>query len=255
MINNRHLKVVSCIYVLSNDGIIERTMDCFVHQDYPDKELLIIGEECYREKILTDYGQWPLKFIVATSQSSNLERFQLGVNAARGANITSWSDGVWWHPERLRLQLTALESGNHNASMVIGGIVFEDHSGIAYLYNDQCNRNSLVLRSEVLLRKWAVSTHFRFGDESFVDSLIMNENVIGVTNSYLCVEKRKPTGAHELSRAAAEIVMRIKNAPFDYGSKLMQGEELACETSFFCRLKNELLKRVENSQRYHARGY
>lgn len=110
-----HTPRVSCLMVTGNrKKIARRAVKCFLDQNYPNKELVILddGDEDYSE-ILSDIPKGDCHYIKIQKQ----EGTYLGglrnmiLDAATGDYLVQWDDDDWYHPERINIQAGYLDRG------------------------------------------------------------------------------------------------------------------------------------------------
>jgi len=95
-------------------GLAERSIQCFLNQTYPNKELLIIDDgKDDLEPILEKYIHNQYHYHrLEKKEGQNLGYLRnLGLSLATGEFIAQWDDDDWYHPDRLSLQIQALKDG------------------------------------------------------------------------------------------------------------------------------------------------
>jgi hypothetical protein len=104
--------LVSCILAVGESTrFLQAAIRDFRQQEYPNRELLIVGERLARSELSADaQARW----VDAPRGETEREKIVRGANAARGSVIAHWSDD-WNGPERLTQQVAALET--HDAQL------------------------------------------------------------------------------------------------------------------------------------------
>lgn len=131
-------------------------MACFHAQSHPDKELVVLCEDddTATRQFLDSLAPSPdLKVITLPRQADRhlglLRNY--AISQASGAYICQWDDDDWYHPERLRYQLSLLEGTPYAACVLSRELIFDTNTGTAWL---SCVRDwegsVLCLREEAL---------------------------------------------------------------------------------------------------------
>ena len=122
--------MVSCLLPAGNNfGGIARSILCYQEQSWPNKQLVVInyGDEDLAP-LLDEIPSDELRYIHhqqdgVFSMATALNR---GLDHADGSYVAYWSETDWYHPERIRCQLEAMNSGE-DFSLLDGVIVHLDH--------------------------------------------------------------------------------------------------------------------------------
>lgn len=107
--------LVSCIMPTGNRRrFLEQSLKYFARQTYPNRELVIIDDG---NELATDIAVGPNIFYTATARVHTVgAKRNHACEMARGKYICHWDDDDWQHPDRLRLQVEALEKGGAEVS-------------------------------------------------------------------------------------------------------------------------------------------
>ncbi len=106
------LPLVSCILAVGDSTrFLQAAIRDFQRQQYPNRELLIVGESPVCSGNVEDAQ---VRWVDAPCGETEREKIVRGANAARGSVIAHWSDD-WNGPERLTQQVAALDT--HNAQL------------------------------------------------------------------------------------------------------------------------------------------
>ena len=95
--------------------LARRAVQCFAQQTWTNKELVIIddGTEDY-EPILAPYrGDHEIRYLqIDDDESVKLGGLRnMAIEESRGDVLIQWDDDEWYHPDRIRLQVEALDGG------------------------------------------------------------------------------------------------------------------------------------------------
>lgn len=106
---------VSCLMVTANRAnLARRAVQCFLRQDYPNKELVVVddGKQDYsplfRDIPLSDVNYVKIQrnddAVLGTLRNLALEH-------ATGDYLVQWDDDDWYHPDRISIQAACLDEG------------------------------------------------------------------------------------------------------------------------------------------------
>jgi glycosyltransferase involved in cell wall biosynthesis len=183
---------VTCIMITANRlGLAERSIECFINQSYPNKELLIIDDGTDDlEPLLQRYI--PDQYVyhrLEKKEGQNLGFLRnLGLDLATGEFIAQWDDDDWYHPDRLKLQVEALNQGAdacilQATLMHLNTSSFMDHPYIGWLHGGV--PGTIVHRNDALAR---YPLEARGEDTTFLDYWRSNNlTVLPVHYSYLFI--------------------------------------------------------------------
>lgn len=104
--------LVSCIMPTANRRkFIPRSIEYFLRQDYPEKELIILddGEDCVADLIPDDSR---IRYFRETKRKNVGTKRNALCKLAQGEIIAHWDDDDWYPPERLSRQVHALHTEN-----------------------------------------------------------------------------------------------------------------------------------------------
>lgn len=153
------LPLISCICITrERPKLLNRAIRCFHGQTYPNKELIILYEDddLVTNDFLATQSVEAFQNIqtikVHRSHDQHLGQLRnLAIQRASGTYICQWDDDDWYHPERLQYQYRLLIENNAEACVLSREIIFDVHTGNAYL---SCRRNwegSLLCNKEKAL--------------------------------------------------------------------------------------------------------
>lgn len=171
--------LISCICITrKRPQLLQRAIDCFKKQHYPNKEIVILYEDDdpATEAFLAQYvvpGDPAIKQLkVKKSAGQYLGGLRnLAIQAASGAYICQWDDDDWYHPDRLRFQYSLLEQGPY-AACVMGKVIIHDSVGQqAYLSCYRHWEGTVLCQKEAALRYPYVNIE-KGEDTPFIDALL-----------------------------------------------------------------------------------
>lgn len=157
---NNESSLISCICVTrKKPDLLRRSIDCFLAQTYPNKELIILYED---DDIATDNflgrGFDPEKNIrlfraPAYPKMALGELRNAAIKIARGEFVCQWDDDDWYHSHRLEMQYQKLFSEGRHGSILTQWLVFDSTTATAYISNVRLWEGSILCRKNVLQQK------------------------------------------------------------------------------------------------------
>lgn len=153
------IPIISCICITrERPYLLNRAIRCFREQTYPTKELIILYEDddhdtnYFLEAQSAEVLQNIQVIKIPKSPDQYLGQLRnIAIQRASGTYICQWDDDDWYHPERLQYQYKLLVEHNAEACVLSREIIFDVHTGDAYL---SCRRNwegSLLCNKEKAL--------------------------------------------------------------------------------------------------------
>jgi len=115
--------LVSCLMVTRDRvALARRAIGCLIAQSYPAVELVVIddGDADYRPMLDEFRDRLAIRYHRLTpTPGRHLGALRnLALDAASGELCAQWDDDEWYHPERLRVQVAALERASAVASVL-----------------------------------------------------------------------------------------------------------------------------------------
>ena len=116
--------LVTCVMVTCDrPQLARRAIQCFLLQTYSPRELLIVndGDLSYGDVIPHELpvDVTITELHIETEESNTLgELRNLALDKANGEFVAQWDDDEWYHPERLAIQISAIEQ-SHKAACAL----------------------------------------------------------------------------------------------------------------------------------------
>lgn len=151
--------LISCICITrGKPAMLQRVIDCFGAQSYPEKELIVVYEDDdtptvqFIENRTYDVA---ITFICAgtTPKQPLGELRNMGIKKAAGEFVCQWDDDDWYHSGRLAVQYKELLVNNRHGSILTQWVVYDAVRKNAYVSNKRIWEGSILCRKEVLLLK------------------------------------------------------------------------------------------------------
>jgi glycosyltransferase involved in cell wall biosynthesis len=103
---------ISCLMVTADRrALAERSVDCFLAQTYPNRELIVVddGAQDYAPLLSRVPADRLIHHRIAKDPATTLGALRnLSLDLARGELIAQWDDDDWFDPERLARQVVVL---------------------------------------------------------------------------------------------------------------------------------------------------
>lgn len=113
---------------------VPRAIGCFLRQDYPNKELVILddGADSVADLIPDDPQ---IRYLRLTGKRTLGKKRNECVEASRGDLIMHWDDDDWHAPRRIRSQVEALLKADAEICSVTQMLYYEMATGAVWLYH------------------------------------------------------------------------------------------------------------------------
>lgn len=117
-------ELVTCVMVTRDrPHLAQRAIQCFLSQSYTPRELLIVNDgnisycDVIPDELPVDVTITELH--IETEENNTLgELRNLALDQAHGEFVAQWDDDEWYHPERLAIQISAIEQ-SHKAACAL----------------------------------------------------------------------------------------------------------------------------------------
>ncbi len=122
--------MISCIMpTRGRADLVERAIDCFRAQDYPDRELIIVHD--LDGDLPPGIAGDDIRILRARENSIGGKRNQ-AVEAARGDIIAQWDDDDWYGPARLSVQAAPILDGSAEVTALNDILFFDAATGACW---------------------------------------------------------------------------------------------------------------------------
>jgi hypothetical protein len=149
-------------------AFLPAALTCFLRQDYPHKELIILddGDDPVGDLIPSDPA---IRYLRTSPQPLGAKRNQC-VEAARGDLLLHWDDDDWSAPHRLRYQLEALLAAGAEVCGLRQMIFYRLDAGEAWLYEYPAGQRPWLAGGSLLYTRdfWRRSPfpHIQVGEDA-----------------------------------------------------------------------------------------
>lgn len=188
-------ELVTCIMPTRNRrNWVGRSIECFLAQDYAERELLILddGDDSVADLVPRDpritYRRLENRSLIGTKRN-------LACNLARGALIAHWDDDDWYPSWRLRRQVQSLRETNAevSGSSRLYYIDVAAQKAFRYAYS---GRRSWVAGNTLLYRKTFWQSHrfpdIQVGEDTRFVWMAAAERVTDIKDAEICVASLHP---------------------------------------------------------------
>lgn len=152
----RRVPLVTCVMPTADRrGLVEHAIRYFRRQDYPARELIVLDDGCDRVEDLIPPDD-RIRYVGLERRLVLGAKRNLGCELARGDVVVHWDDDDWMAPDRLRVQLAALEQ--HGAD-----ICGSDHQ----LYLDPASRAAWLFAYPAGRRAWVAGNTLCYTREAW----------------------------------------------------------------------------------------
>lgn len=147
--------LISCLCITyGRKKLLERALQSFRDQTYPNKELVLLyesddGETAEYARSLEDRN-----LVLVETPSS--EGFNLGrlrnhsLGECRGEYFCQWDDDDWSHPGRLSFQMDVIRASGMPACLLFHWLMYDERTGKAYVSNRRPWEGSLLCKKSLL---------------------------------------------------------------------------------------------------------
>jgi predicted O-methyltransferase YrrM len=127
------LPLVSCIMpTCDRRPFVPRAIRCFLRQDYPNKELIVVDDGDAVRDLVPDDPR--LRYVRLPRRASVGAKRNLACEHAAGPLIAHWDDDDWHAPRRLRCQVEALRAAGADLCGLTTLLFYDTRSGEAWRY-------------------------------------------------------------------------------------------------------------------------
>jgi mannosyltransferase OCH1-like enzyme len=182
MSNNHPL--ISCLCVTKNSyELVEQSIDCFLFQTYPNKELIILSESDNIDIISELINKYKIYnnikfFKVPIIPKKTLgELRNISISLSNGEYIAQWDDDDIYHPDRL------LEQFNMILKDSKGNVLYNNIIIYNKILNKACIFNNYAFDGSMLVHKQSLTDVVEYpsinkGEDSHVRNHLLNNRII-----------------------------------------------------------------------------
>jgi glycosyltransferase involved in cell wall biosynthesis len=136
--------LVSCIMPTYNRRrFVPQSLQYFLHQDYPNRELIIIDDGTDAIEDLTQ-GMSGIRYVRLPSRTSIGAKRNLACRQAQGEIIAHWDDDDWYSPDRLRYQIAPILAGQADMTGLKNAFVLDLPAGDFWTTKPELHKQMFV---------------------------------------------------------------------------------------------------------------
>lgn len=248
--------LVSCLCVTEGRvAFLKRAINCFNHQSYDNKELVILFKDYDSET--RDYVNGTQSDVIKGYSVSD-ETMSLGalrnlaIESATGDFFCQWDDDDWYHSQRIEKQMNAAYECRKDGSVLMNLLMYDVVERCAYFSFPRPWENSILCRRSLFLQGYKYPDLSKQEDTVFVNSLLMNNKLTGVFSSptYVYVYHRNNTwgsdhfthlfsNSQKLSDGSSETIRRILTDEEDFStaSEKLSSDSFVRELNFMSTIR------------------
>lgn len=190
-----HSALISCICISKNNpDFLLRAVVCFKRQSYPNKELVILLEECNRDSIEAMekelHNTENIKIIIQEHDTENKlgQLRNIAINYASGKYICQWDDDDWYHSNRLQLQYDQLNNFPNTLGCVLTQwVIYDAVTQDAYISIKRNWEGSILCERKIALENLYQNIE-KGEDTPLIDFLFKNKKLCFIdTMPYLYI--------------------------------------------------------------------
>ncbi len=251
--------LISCLCVTKNrPEILNRAINCFYAQTYPNKELIIVCKSDQEETISF------LKSIEDESVHSHAvdPDFSLGdlrnisVDSCNGQYFCQWDDDDWYHSERLMIQFNALRNNYHPVCLLTNLLIYDELHYQAYLSGSRLWENSIMCQKDLVSDRVKYPSLSKEEDTVFTGELLSHYRVYPLVSAGLYIYiyngcntwneehfkmlfSQSQKFSNEISRMIRDIINGVYSV--EMASNILNSERYLKEVNYFAMTKNTIL--------------
>jgi glycosyltransferase involved in cell wall biosynthesis len=122
---------------------VPQSLQYYLQQDYPNRELIIIDDGTDAIEDLTE-GMSGVRYVRLPSRTSIGAKRNLACRQAQGEIIAHWDDDDWYSPDRLRYQVAPILAGEADMTGLKNVFVLDLPAGDFWTTNPQLHKQMFV---------------------------------------------------------------------------------------------------------------
>lgn len=184
--------LISCLCVTyKRADFLRRAIDCFRHQTYQSKELMILFQDDDKATIdiidgIKDNNIHSLEVRSADNLTLGGKR-NLSIEAGHGKYFCIWDDDDWYHPQRLEVQMDAIKNNHRDASVLTHLILYDCLKQQAYLSQPWPWEGTLLCKKDLVGALSSYRETDKGEDSWLLRDLIRNNHVFPVIKPILYI--------------------------------------------------------------------
>jgi mannosyltransferase OCH1-like enzyme len=176
---------VSCLCITKNKyELLEQSIDCYLFQSHPNKELVLVYESDNRPTIQRIKARYAKEESIKYVEIPVHPKLTLGalrnisVEKASGEYITQWDDDDMYHPDRIRMQLGLAIKNKKDGNIVSCVVIYDKKLRRSFLFNNYKFDGSLFVRKQTFRDKSIKYPNWKQGEDNIVRNALLDEGCI-----------------------------------------------------------------------------
>jgi len=147
--------LVSCLCVTHNEPkILQRSINCFLSQTYPNKELILTYTADNQEtktlvEALSGYPIIGHELPASFSQTLG-EKRNLAIAKSNGSYFCTWDDDDWYSSNRIARQVACLSKSNYGCSVLSQLIIYDEQTQQSFLSTRRVWEQTLLCKKSLI---------------------------------------------------------------------------------------------------------
>jgi len=180
--------LISCIMPTYNRRpFLPLALRCFLDQDYPNKELIVVDDGEDRVGDLAE-NLPGVRYLSPASRLSIGAKRNLACAEARGEIVAHWDDDDWYAPDRLRYQAAPIIAGEAEITGLESAFVLEAAEGAFWTIKPELHRQLFagdVHGGTLVYRRELLSRGLRYPEVNLAEDAYLLRQAIGGGNRLL----------------------------------------------------------------------
>ncbi len=184
--------LISCLCVTHNSvSQLQRAIDCYEAQTYPNKELMVLYESDNASvKQFAARPQPPGVYFVEVPAAPKLtlgELRNIAVEQCNGEYFCQWDDDDWYAANRLQVQMDAIRQSCKPASMLLYWLMYDCVDQTAYLSPFRLWEGSILCKKSIITPACNYASLVKGEDTILLGNLLSNNSIFPIINPALYI--------------------------------------------------------------------
>ena len=175
---NLNPPLISCCFIVISNRFLQNSIEYFLGQTYPNKELIIVFDEnqVSMDEVSRDtrIRLYPMNNIDELNFDS---LFSQALKKTSGEYICLWQANTWYHAARLEYQLEAMLSTSETASMTNQTLIYDLSTSKIYVSSKEFLEFTLFFSRKLLNHYGKEISTNNFSLRTFSERLIREEKI------------------------------------------------------------------------------
>lgn len=186
--------LVSCICLTHHSvDLLRRSINCFLEQTYPSKELIVafVENNTSAADLVAQLNNSSIRAVIFSSEKKITlgEKRNLAISYANGYYICNWDDDDWHDQKRIETQVHHLTNTKYKASTLSKIILYDGTSSDAYLSATRWGWEQTLLCEKSLFdnAEWQYQSLDRGEDSPLIYKLKQQDLLVSIPSPELYI--------------------------------------------------------------------